>query len=237
LKLFPLETIVETHNAEHINRLFVVGDLHGCYVEFMAELEKVKFNFKEDLVISVGDLIDRGKESLRCIELVQEPWFKAIRGNHEQMCLEASFAVEMKDFHCKHGGKWLYDLPHNKYLEVLSICTNLPIILEVKFKDRIYGFVHADINSNNWEDFKRSLKNDNYFSKITDSSLQTALWGRGRIKSDGKNKKYKNIKGIDEIYLGHTVVKEKIQIDNCYYIDTGVVFGSYLTLLELGCNR
>ncbi|MDC5675742.1 metallophosphoesterase, partial [Acinetobacter baumannii] len=111
----------------------------------MDELIEVSFNFEEDMVISVGDLVDRGKDSLKCIELIKNSWFKAIRGNHEQMCLEASIAPEMKEFHCKHGGEWLYELSMEKYEEVQAICLNLPIVLEIVFEGKKYGFVHADI--------------------------------------------------------------------------------------------
>lgn len=100
LDLFPENILIEKFNASHIQRLFVVGDLHGCYVELMDQLSVINFDYSTDLLISVGDLIDRGRNSLKCLELTKEPWFKAIRGNHEQMCLEAKWASEMISVHC-----------------------------------------------------------------------------------------------------------------------------------------
>ncbi len=72
LDLFPEQKIIEQFDASSRQRLFVVGDLHGCYDELMYELKTVDFNFSKDLVISVGDLVDRGKDSLKCLELVKE---------------------------------------------------------------------------------------------------------------------------------------------------------------------
>ncbi|TRC46997.1 serine/threonine-protein phosphatase, partial [Mannheimia haemolytica] len=55
----------------------------------MTELEKVKFNRETDLLISVGDLIDRGRQNLKCLQLLREKWFFNVQGNHDQMAIEA----------------------------------------------------------------------------------------------------------------------------------------------------
>lgn len=75
--------LVEFYTKPIRGRLFVVGDLHGCYTLLMNKLEELEFNFQQDLLVSVGDLVDRGQENLECLSLINEPWFKAIRGNHE----------------------------------------------------------------------------------------------------------------------------------------------------------
>ena len=233
LDLFPIQNLIEEFDASRIQRLFVIGDLHGCYDELMNELYTLNFNFNKDLVISVGDLVDRGKDSRKCLELVKEFWFKAIRGNHEQMCLEAELSHEMREFHIKHGGEWLYKLSLKEQKECLNLCLNLPIVLEVKFHDKKIGFVHADINLNNWRHFKEAIQRVDYFIDNSSSVLQSALWGRGRIMQKNKDRYIKKIIGIDEVYLGHTVVEQPVQIQNCFYIDTGVVFGKKLTVIEL----
>ena len=51
-------------------RSFVVGDLHGCYDEFLNKLDEVNFNYDEDIVICTGDLVDRGNKSLDCFNLI-----------------------------------------------------------------------------------------------------------------------------------------------------------------------
>ena len=59
--------------------IWVVGDLHGCHTLLMNELERVSFDPLCDLLISVGDLIDRGAENVECLELIAMPWFMAVR--------------------------------------------------------------------------------------------------------------------------------------------------------------
>lgn len=44
------------------------------------------------------------------------------------------------------------------------------------------------------------------------------------------------ITGIDYVFLGHTVVDLVTKRHNCYFIDTGAVFGAQLTVLEIDKN-
>ena len=49
--------LVELYDQPIQGRLFVVGDLHGCYTLLMNKLDELKFNFQHDLLVSVGDLV------------------------------------------------------------------------------------------------------------------------------------------------------------------------------------
>lgn len=65
----------------------MVGDLHGHRHLLEDELDRIGFNPTRDRVLSGGDLIDRGPDSLGTLELLEEPWFHAVLGNHELMLL------------------------------------------------------------------------------------------------------------------------------------------------------
>jgi serine/threonine protein phosphatase 1 len=52
--------------------VWVVSDIHGCYQWLMDELKRRHFNPYEDLLISVGDVIDRGPDSIKCLQLMNE---------------------------------------------------------------------------------------------------------------------------------------------------------------------
>lgn len=69
-------------------RDLVVGDLHGHRALFEQVLDRVGFDPQRDRVLSVGDLVDRGPDSLATLALIEEPWFHAVLGNHELMLLE-----------------------------------------------------------------------------------------------------------------------------------------------------
>jgi serine/threonine protein phosphatase 1 len=80
---------IKKFEANTVGRDFVVGDIHGCYDLLMNELQYVVFNRAVDRLFSVGDLVDRGPDSFKCLSLPFEHWFHAVRGNHEIMMLEA----------------------------------------------------------------------------------------------------------------------------------------------------
>lgn len=87
-------------------RDFVIGDLHGSYSLFEQLLEGLSFDPAVDRMFSVGDLCDRGPESLRCLELLHEPWFHAVLSNHEYMMLEAFRGGWIGTYWPPNGGEW-----------------------------------------------------------------------------------------------------------------------------------
>ena len=71
------------------SNVWVVGDVHGFYRTYASLLEKLKL-VEDDIVILLGDLIDRGPESSRVIEHVKSSSsIFTVRGNHESMMSNA----------------------------------------------------------------------------------------------------------------------------------------------------
>lgn len=64
---------------------YAVGDIQGCLAPLKALLKKVRFNKDKDLLISAGDLINRGPESLATIRFCMNlgSAFKMVLGNHD----------------------------------------------------------------------------------------------------------------------------------------------------------
>lgn len=77
-------------NAHHYRHIWVVGDIHGEYQLLQSRLHQLSFFPEIDLLISVGDNIDRGPESLDVLRLLNQPWFTSVKGNHEAMALRHS---------------------------------------------------------------------------------------------------------------------------------------------------
>lgn len=65
---------------EPVERAIVLGDVHGCADELAALLARVGDDRR---VFFVGDLIDRGPESRRVIDLLIERSARGVCGNHE----------------------------------------------------------------------------------------------------------------------------------------------------------
>lgn len=72
-----------TEEFRSARKTFVVGDLHGCLSELIALLDRLDYDEDKDLLISCGDLIDRGPEIYECLEFFNHPRRKRVRGNHD----------------------------------------------------------------------------------------------------------------------------------------------------------
>lgn len=73
---------------------WLVGDVQGCAAELEQLLETVKFERGRDELWCVGDLINRGPESVRTLELWRDVGGRGVIGNHEVYAL------------CAHSGRW-----------------------------------------------------------------------------------------------------------------------------------
>lgn len=66
---------------------YVIGDIQGCFHEFTALLEKINFSMQHDSLVLMGDLVNRGKNSLdvlRYVKTLQERSnCRVILGNHD----------------------------------------------------------------------------------------------------------------------------------------------------------
>lgn len=101
-----MKSPIKTYAANTEGRDFVIGDLHGTYSVLTNLLSHLDFDTTKDRLFSVGDLVDRGPDSLRCLELLYEPWFHSVISNHEQMMWEAFNGGYLGDFWLVNGGAW-----------------------------------------------------------------------------------------------------------------------------------
>ena len=64
---------------------YAIGDIQGCYKEFKLALKKVNFNLDEDYLWLVGDLINRGPDSLKLLKYIYKIKERThiVLGNHD----------------------------------------------------------------------------------------------------------------------------------------------------------
>ena len=223
--------MVKVWNKEIKGKLYAVGDIHGCYNLLMSRLEEINFDFENDLLVAVGDLVDRGNQNVECVSLIDEPWFTSVKGNHEDLVIMGDVNRSYFNCHIQNGGEWFYDLDYQVQREIIKKLKTLPIALEINHKARKFGFVHGHIEQNNWDEFKQVLTNP--FSKKIDgrSPVDLAIWGRERLNDE--NLQYTHVSGVDAVIMGHTVTQKPCKRDNCYWIDTGAVHWGTMTILDL----
>lgn len=64
---------------------YIMSDIHGCYNDFLAMLEKIDLT-DTDRLIMAGDYIDRGAQSHEMLKWIEQcpPNVLLLRGNHEE---------------------------------------------------------------------------------------------------------------------------------------------------------
>lgn len=226
--------LVKIWDKEIKGKLWAVGDIHGCYNLLMNRLKEIGFDFENDLLVAVGDLVDRGIQNEECVSLIDEPWFTSVKGNHEDLVIMGDVNRSYFNCHIQNGGEWFYDLDYQVQREIIKKLKTLPIALEISHKGKKFGFVHGHIEQNDWDEFKDELNNFDKAQHIIDQKrfpTELAMWGRDRL--DEENQQYTHVSGVDAVILGHTVTQKPCKRDNCYWIDTGAVHWGTMTILDL----
>lgn len=229
-----LKNKVKFYDYNTKGRDFVVGDIHGCYDELMTLLECVNFNKSTDIMYSTGDLIDRGKDSMKCLELIYTDWFKPVYSNHEQMFVETMLGGEtygmdsIKDTWIYNGGMW-YVHEDKEYLRTIAndIVQQTPYIIVLgNDTDKRVNIVHAEIVKN----FDGNFASDVDINGIHfhDYQIDDWLWGR-HLTDNGfmyKRNKKNLFPHLSVTYCGHTPLTNPVQIFSHRFIDTGAVYGT-----------
>lgn len=230
-------------------RILAIGDIHGEYEKLLSLYEKIHFKPEEDLLIFLGDYMDRGKKPLGVMEWLLEhkdiPNLIMLRGNHDQMFLDYEVPKrEQKNFgwivpDYKYG--WFNNggLETLAYFEekrknsdpweflefkakCLSFIGNLPLFYQVSQNGEDYFFCHAGI--------KPSVALDK-------QDPHDLLWIREEF--------WDNYQGENEIIVGHTPIillcnylgLEKTNYplirNNIIFLDTAACYGGSLSCMNV----
>ena len=218
--------------ANTVGRDFVVGDIHGCYYSLDKAMREVSFNKDIDRLFCLGDLVDRGPYSEAVADLLNEPWCYSVLGNHEQYCIEVHSQLvdddikkDIRNNHITYGGEWFYCLSDERQKELAKRFDELPIMINLEVNGKHIGLAHGDIKD--WDVTSQLVKEAG--DAIESSVINGVIWGRTRIRQ----KNGIHAKGVNHIFLGHTVVRDIVSLGNVHYIDTGAVFGGKLSLINI----
>ncbi len=194
-------------------RDFVVGDLHGHTAALRFLLREVAFHPREDRLISVGDLIDRGEYSEQAVGLLDMPWFHAVRGNHEDMLIAVVDGAFDFEAWAKVGGEWARSVPPERLVRLADRLRELPLALMVGEGPDGFNVVHAEFFGDD-----RTLGIGHFSEHVR----QRLLWGRQLVGGSAPGKAATLHKGLSTTYCGHTPVERVMRIGAQVFIDTGV---------------
>jgi serine/threonine protein phosphatase 1 len=207
-----------------MRRILAIGDIHGCYTKLVSLMEKVKVNPEEDILVFIGDYIDRGDRSKEVIDYLIEvkrkvPSTVFLLGNHEHMLREYLGGDNINPFLFNGGQKTLNSyigkgrLPSQPDQKKIFPPDHLEFFkaLHPYYELEDYIFVHAGLRSG---------------VPLEQQDLFDLLW----IREDFYYSKFNFGKTI---IFGHTPFSQPFILNNKVGIDTGAVYGNTLTCVEL----
>ncbi len=195
-------------NQEYI----AIGDIHGCYKSMEAMLEKLQ-PYTDRQFIFIGDYIDRGPDSMkvieRLIEFQQEVDCVFLRGNHEQMLLDAVYRNDSNLWMMNGGQSTLQSYGLKRRDSVLFPDDHQEFFDSTKMyhDTKDYFFVHAGISPA--KTIEQSLEDDNEIDEF--------LWERSHLNAF-------RTPWEKTVVFGHTPRPKPLRKDHMIGIDTGCVY-------------
>ena len=109
-------------------RRIFIGDVQGCRVEFEELLERLRFDPAADTLFPVGDLVNRGPDSLGVLRLAKRLGAELVLGNHDVHLLQRAAGLRAEKpgdtldgvlaaEECKELLAWLSAQPFVRHLE------------------------------------------------------------------------------------------------------------------------
>ena len=232
-----------------VDRVLAISDAHGENTKLLKLLQKTEYNPETDLLVVVGDMIDRGEENLDILETCEKLHKKGavlIKGNHEQFAQECIAEMVKNDtwrsqpldilynWYTHNGGGNMYDeikdLSTKKLVEILNFIQSLSLYFSIND----YIFAHAGANvdkaieDNTEDELVWERKSFYYCPAYTDKIIvfgHIPTW----LLYSGKAKEKCNHKNARIWY-------DKMNQDKIG-IDCGSCFGGRLAALDLPSYR
>jgi serine/threonine protein phosphatase 1 len=203
-----------------MQKIFVVGDIHGCFDKLCALMDKIPINNRQDQLIFIGDYIDRGSSSFDVVDYLidikkRAPDTVFIMGNHEDM-LQNYLDGSDRFTYLLNGGQKTLD----EYLNRSDKNQTFPIpsehleffnSLQLYYQTDDYIFVHAGLRE---------------MVPLESQNKMDLLWIRDEFL-------YSDFNFGKRVIFGHTPFKEPLLQANKIGIDTGAVYGNLLTCVQL----
>lgn len=222
-------------------KIDVIGDVHGCMDELIELLHLLGYQKKADIYVHphnripifVGDITDRGPNSLAVVELVY------------RMVVEHQMACYVPGNHCNK--LYRYFLGNNVQIRY-GLESTVDEYLALNQRDRkkirqqfmtLYekAPLYLDMPEANTVIAHAGIKEE-YIGRTDKKVRSFVLYGdiTGAFHADGRPIRgdwAQDYHGKPWIVYGHTPVLEPRKINNTINIDTGCVFGNKLTAFRL----
>lgn len=229
-------------------KTFVCGDIHGNLNLLKKGLEKLGYDSRKDVVLTMGDVIDRGEESLETALFFIEPEKTdnglpsalSSKGNHEDFGIDAHVHKNKDwiDSWHYHGGAWTKS--HNEdFLTDLfkKIDETFPMYFDIDFYGKHIIASHAAVVGYDYEKIT-SVKDEflvkNWLLKKAESLPVEDFLAEHEDDLDEDEFLLESlpVSGVDLAIHGHSHVDNPYLYKNRLYLDTGSL-NNYLTIMTL----
>jgi hypothetical protein len=195
----------------------VIGDIHGCFFELQALLDKAGLT-SGDKILAVGDIVDRGPETPEVLDFFQNtPGAQTTMGNHERKHLRGSRG-EVKLAESQRISKIQLG---EAYPEALDWMSKLPLFLELPEAVIVHGFLEPGVP----------------LLEQRPTVLCGSMSGEKRLRENYDRPWYELYAGERPVIVGHKGYTSSnqpfIYRDMVFGLDTNCVTGNSLTGLLL----
>lgn len=244
-------TQIVTRNETELQekeRIFVMGDVHGCIDEFNTLLNKIQYDPSKDQMILAGDLTSKGPDSLGVLQRAKELGILCVRGNHDDKL------VRFKTYEMIHGASTMDskdtmpegDVPDplkfSNYHEPLALnmtqedydyISSCPAILHIPFLNNtiiVHGGLDPSIPAlkDQIPYFIMTMRDIDKDNEPTSKSGKGTQWG---IEWNDYQKSLTTNNTI--IYYGHDAGRGLNLQNYTFGLDTGCVYGRQLTTMNI----
>jgi len=155
---------------------FAIGDVQGCFSELQSLLELIEFDRRTDTLWFVGDLVNRGPQSLEVLRLVEAlgDAARVVLGNHDLHLLATSqgvrkfksrdtFSDVLEAPDCARLIGWLREQPllhHDEELDFTMVHAGVAPQWSLDDAIRHAGEVSAIVRGSSWIEFFEHMYGD-----------------------------------------------------------------------------
>ena len=212
-------------------KAYTIGDIHGRFEALKEVLELCSFNYEEDKLIVLGDIVDGGPKAYEVVEeLLKIKNLVYVIGNHDRWFMNHIDSGWTEDIWTQQGGKATLD----------SYKEGVPITHQDFFNRGIYYyiegnmvFVHGGFNP---------------MIPLVNQKPEYLCWDRELIQyanshkvpynNVGKQDKINKNKYWDKVFVGHSTtlcygVDKPVKHNNLWMVDTGAGHCGRLTIMDI----
>jgi serine/threonine protein phosphatase 1 len=234
-----------------VKRIFAIGDIHGAYLALVQCLERSGFDFKNDILIVLGDIVDGWSGTYQCVELLLKVKnLICIQGNHDDWFL-TYLNTGLHPVNWMQGGRGTAE----SYLREIS---KAHMIESTRYMGYITALNPGDVPQTHIDFFKKQI---GYYELMTEKeyycfvhggfdkdyaieyqSPMILMWDRNlwdqAIAFDSK--KLDNVNGFTKIFIGHTRTTgwrnpecKPLYAGGVWNLDTGAGWSGKLTIMNI----